>query len=83
MSPDEFLRNEFLLPPFVGPTIFFGSYSTLGIAHPPLPTLSRPVSPVGSSARHMQQHHDHLGELNDMTAYAMYPGVGVVAGLWI
>ena len=43
---------------------FLGSYSMPGIALPSLHTLSRAVSPVGSIARHTQQHqhqhHQHL-----------------------
>src|SRR6266567_6732262 len=40
--------------------MFFGSYSALGIALPSLPTLLHFVLPVGSIARHTQQHHQCL-----------------------
>ncbi|KIM36997.1 hypothetical protein M413DRAFT_448734 [Hebeloma cylindrosporum] len=45
---------------------FFGSYNAPGIAIPSLPSLSlsRPVSPVGSIARHTHQHHHSANFLN-------------------
>jgi len=44
---------------------FFSSYSAPGIALPSLPSLSRPVSPVGSIARHtQQQQQQHQGFLH-------------------
>jgi hypothetical protein len=43
---------------------FFASYSAPAIALPSLPSLFRPVSPVGSIACHTQQQQQHQGFLH-------------------